>query len=75
MDAANQRLNETEVWKLAKTDPEAAGKIFTELYCYLVFLSEMAVVLLPESAPKMKKMAGEAGTVGEAEILFASGRS
>jgi len=75
VDAANQRLNETEVWKLAKTDPEAAGKIFTELYCYLVFLSEMAVVLLPESAPKMKKMAGEAGTVGEAEILFASGRS
>lgn len=70
VDAANQRLNETEVWKLAKVDPEAAGKIFTELYGYLCFLSEMAEVLLPESAPKMKAMIGEAGAVGEAQILF-----
>lgn len=70
VDAANQRLNETEVWKLAKTDPEAAGKIFTELYGYLCFLTEMAEVLLPESAPKMKAMVGEDGKVGEAVILF-----
>lgn len=70
VDAANQRLNETEVWKLAKTDPEAAAKIFTELYGYLWFLSEMAAVLLPESAPKMREMVGENGKVGEAMILF-----
>jgi hypothetical protein len=34
----------------------------------------MAEVLLPESAPKMKKMVGENGQVGAAEILFDSGR-
>ena len=70
VDAANQRLNETEVWKLAKVDPEAAAKIFTELYGYLWFLAEMAEVLLPESAPKMKAMVGDDGKVGEAVILF-----
>ena len=74
VDAANQRLNETEVWKLAKVDAEAAGKIFTELYGYLECLADMAEVLLPESAPKMKKMVGENGQVGAAEILFDSGR-
>jgi len=70
VDAANQRLNETEVWKLAKTDPEAAEKIFTELYGYLEFLTHMAQTLLPESAPKMTEMLGQDGKVGEAEILF-----
>lgn len=70
VDSANQRLNETEVWKLAKTDPEAAAKIFTELYFDLCFLAEMAEVLLPESAPKMRAMVGEKGQVGEAVILF-----
>lgn len=70
VDKANQRLNETEVWKLAKVAPEAAAVIFTELYGYLIFLNEMAEVLLPESAPKMKAMIGEEGKVGEAMILF-----
>lgn len=71
VDHANQRLNETEVWKLAKTDPEAAQEIFTELYGYLEFLTSMAEVLLPESANKMKAMLGKDGQIGEAVILFA----
>jgi methionyl-tRNA synthetase len=75
VDAANQRLNETEVWKLAKVDPAAAAKIFTELYGYLWFLADMAEVLLPESAPKMRAMVGTEGKVGEAVILFDSGRT
>ncbi len=70
VDVANQRLNETEVWKLAKVDREAATEIFTELYGYLEFLTHMAETLLPESAPKMKAMLGGDGKVGEAEILF-----
>ena len=71
VDKANQRMNETEVWKMAKTDPKQAEKIFTELYGYLWILTEMAEVLLPESFPKMKKMLGENGRIGAAEILFA----
>lgn len=74
VDAANQRLNETEVWKLVKVDADAAAKIFTELYGYLWFLTDMAEVLLPESAPKMRAMVGENGKVGAAEIMFNSGR-
>ena len=75
VDAANQRLNETEVWKLAKIDADAASKIFNELFDYLVLLSEMAVVLLPESAPKMRAMIGLEGKVGAAQIMFDSGRT
>jgi len=74
VDKANQRLNETEVWKLVKVDKEAAELIFAELYGYLQFLAETAAVLLPESAPKMKAMVGENGKVGLAEIMFNSGR-
>jgi len=70
VDKANQLLNETEVWKLAKTDAEAADKIFAELYGYLVFLASMAETLLPESAPKMQSMLGKDGKIGEAQILF-----
>ena len=70
VDQANQLLNETEVWKLAKTDPAAAHKIFVELYEYLKFLTHMSAVLLPESAPKMQAMLGQNGQIGEAVILF-----
>ena len=70
VDAANQRLNNTEVWNLAKTDPQAAEKVFQELFGYLIFLAEMSETLLPESAPKMKAMLGEGDKVGEAQILF-----
>jgi len=71
VDEANQILNETEVWKLAKTDAEAAGKIFTQLYGYLEFLTHMSTTLLPESTPKMQSMLGSDGKIGEAVILFA----
>lgn len=70
VDQANQLLNETEVWRLAKTDLNAATKVFEELYQYLIALTEMAEVLLPESHLKMKLMLGQDGTVGEATILF-----
>jgi len=70
VDGANQLLNETEVWKLAKTDAEAANKIFTELYGYLEFLTSMATTLLPESAEKMQSMLGSDGKIGGAQILF-----
>ncbi len=70
VDMANQRLNETEVWKLAKTDPEAAKKIFAELYGYLYFLTEMAEVLLPESYIAMKSMLGDGKSIGKAVIMF-----
>lgn len=74
VDKANQRLNETEVWKLAKVDKQAADIIFAELHQYLEVLSEMAEVLLPESAPKMKDMVGTDGQVGPGGIMFNSGR-
>ncbi len=70
VDMANQRLNETEVWKMAKTEPQEAEKVFTELYGYLCFLTQMAETLLPESHPKMKAMLGNGGKVGEPKILF-----
>jgi len=67
---ANQRLNETEVWKLAKVDLPAAEKIFAELLSYLETLSQMAEILLPESHEKMQQMLGDKTHVGEATILF-----
>lgn len=75
VDEANTRLSETEVWKLAKTDPAAATIIFAELYQYLIVLTEMSEVILPESSVKMKKMLNlgntdDANKVGEAVILF-----
>ena len=71
VNSANQLLNETEVWKLAKTDPVQAKKIFATLLQKLEILTEMAEVVLPETFPRMKKMLGDGKRVGEAEILFA----
>lgn len=70
VDRANERLNETEPWKLAKTDLPAAEKVFAQLIPMLATLTEMAEVLLPETFPKMKKMLGDEQKVGEPEILF-----
>ncbi len=70
VDQCNQLMNETEVWKLAKTDPEAAKEIFGKLLGYLEFIANMAEILLPESYPKMKAMLGDEEKVGEAVILF-----
>lgn len=70
VDSANQLLNETEVWKMAKTDPERAKKVFAILLQKLESLAEMAEVLLPESAPRMKKMLGDEENIGEPQILF-----
>ncbi len=68
--SANELMNETEVWKLAKTDPEKANKVFAKLLQKLEILTQMSEVLLPESAPKMKAMLGDDKKVGKAEILF-----
>jgi methionyl-tRNA synthetase len=70
MALANERLNETEVWKLAKTDKEAATKVFAELYFALEQLTKAAEYLLPESAIKMKAMLGDANNIGEKAQLF-----
>ncbi len=67
---ANQLLNETEVWKLAKTDLEGAKKIFATLIQYLEILTEMGEILLPEKHPEMQKMLGNDQKIGEPEILF-----
>jgi methionyl-tRNA synthetase len=73
VDSANELLNETEVWKLAKVDLEASKTVFAELLQKLESLADMAEVILPESSPKMKKMLGDEKKVGEAEILFVRG--
>lgn len=70
IDSANELLNETEVWKLAKTDLEKSKEIFTELLQKLELASEMSEILLPETYPKMKAMLGNTEKVGEKGILF-----
>ena len=70
IDSANELLNETEPWKLVKTDAEAAKKVFAQLLQKLEALTLIAKVLLPETYPAMKKMLGNETHVGEAKILF-----
>jgi len=70
VQSANQLMNETEVWKLAKTDAEAAKMVFARLLRKLEILVEMAEVILPESQDAMKKMLGDGEKVGKAVILF-----
>jgi methionyl-tRNA synthetase len=67
---ANERLNQTEVWKLAKTDKPAATKIFAELLFALEQLTIGAKFLLPESYDKMQTMLGDNTTIGEKMQLF-----
>lgn len=81
VDEANKLLNETEVWKLVKTDIEKSKEIFAQLLQYLEVLTQMAEVILPESAEKMRAMLGDPPSsnglrrtgekkVGAAQILF-----
>jgi len=70
VDETNQLLNETEVWKIAKTDLKKVKSIFVTLLNKLEILAEMSEILLPESFSKMKKMLGNSQKVGKAEILF-----
>ena len=70
VSSANELLNETQVWTLAKTDLAGSKKIFATLLQKLEQLLEMAEVLLPESAPRMKAMLGDGDRVGDAGILF-----
>ena len=56
MDEANELLNSTEPWKLAKTDLPAAEKVFAQLVPILATIAQMSEILLPETAPKMWKM-------------------
>ncbi|MDH3324421.1 MAG: methionine--tRNA ligase [Candidatus Peregrinibacteria bacterium] len=74
VDSANELLNKTEVWKLAKEDSEKAKPIFAELLNHLEILVEMAEVLFPEKQGAMKAMLGDADKVGDGEILFDSNR-
>lgn len=67
---ANQFLNETEVWKVVKEDQEKGKIILGELLEYLEIITDMAEVILPETAPKMKAMLGDAENIGERCILF-----
>ncbi len=70
VSSANELLNETQVWTMAKTDLEGAKKVFATLLQKLEQLGNMAEVLLPESAPTMKAMLGDGSKVGDAGILF-----
>lgn len=74
VDVANELLNETEVWKMAKSEDEMTRKkaeyIFHWLIQMLKKITEMAEVLLPETYPKMKAMLGNETHVGEKGILF-----
>lgn len=70
MAITNERLNETEVWKLAKTDITAATSIFAELFFALEQLTEAAQFLLPESYITMQSMLGDSETIGEKAQLF-----
>lgn len=70
VDQTNELLNETEVWKLAKTDLEKSKTIFAILLQNLGKLAYLAEFLLPETYPKMKAMLGDAKKVGEKQILF-----
>ncbi len=70
VDTANQTLNKTEVWKLAKIDLPAAEKVFGDLLGNLTVLTKMSEILLPESHQAMSDMIGNAESVGEAKILF-----
>ncbi|MBT3349188.1 methionine--tRNA ligase [bacterium] len=70
VDGANELLNSTEPWKLAKVDLPAAEKVFAKLLQKLEILASMAEVLLPETFPKMQKMLGDEKKVGAPEILF-----
>ena len=56
VDSANQLLNETEVWKMSKTDPEGAKKVFAKLLQKLEIFTEMAEVVLPETFPDRKSV-------------------
>ncbi len=68
--AANKLLSDSELWKLVKINPEEADKIFSKIFVYLEILTEMAEILAPESAPKMREMIGDNDLVGESGILF-----
>lgn len=70
MNKANSLLNEKEPWKLFKTNSEEATQVFARLLLHLETIAKMSEILLPETAPKMWKMIGNNGKVGEAEILF-----
>ncbi|MCK5460853.1 methionine--tRNA ligase [Candidatus Gracilibacteria bacterium] len=70
VDSANKLLNESEVWKMAKVDSEGAKKVFAIILQKLESLVEMAEVLLPEVAPRMKEMLGNEKKIGNPQILF-----
>ncbi len=70
MDDANELLNSTAPWKLAKIDLPAAEKVFAQLIPLLATIAEMSEILLPETAPKMWEMLGDDERVGEGGILF-----
>lgn len=70
VDNTNQILNDTEVWKLAKTDLSEAEKVFAKLLQKLEIILQMSHILLPETAPKMKTLLGDEDRVGEPLILF-----
>jgi len=70
VDSSNELLNKTEPWKLAKTNLPEATKIFSDLLMKLQALAEMSEILLPETAPKMRKMLGDGKKIGEPQILF-----
>ena len=70
VDEANQLLNDTEVWKLAKVDLEKAKEVFADLLVSLEFLAEYAEVFLPEKADRMQEMLGDDECIGTPGVLY-----
>ncbi|MCF7906027.1 methionine--tRNA ligase [Candidatus Gracilibacteria bacterium] len=71
VDKANHILSTHRPWELIKTDKVGTGGVMLELIRRLEIIADMAEVLLPETAPRMKKMLGDGQNIGQPEILFA----
>ena len=71
VDQANALLNETQPWKLVKTDSEAAQKVVQRLLGFLETIADLSVVWLPHKAPEMRAMLEHPEQWGSPKVLFA----
>ncbi len=52
---ANQRIDETKPWNIAKDDPKKAGEILSELAALLLAVARRLAPFLPHSAERIRK--------------------
>ena len=70
VDEANKIINDTELWKLAKSDKEASYPYFSQIFNLMDQISEMSISLLPKASLQMQKMLGTDGKLGDPVIIF-----